>query len=200
MDKTVKLLLFSDIFLLTGFGLISPILAIFIKENLIGGSIFAAGFASMIFIATKASLQLIFAKIFNPKDRFWMILLGTFLVATVPIIYIFSTNIAHLYWAQAVYGLGSAFAYPSWLSLYTTHLTKGREGFEWSVYSSCVGIGTAVAAFIGARVVELIDFQFVFGITGTMAVIGGIILFGLEKEKLKRGIMLPLHLKIISKK
>ena len=49
---TIKLLMISDIFLVTGFGLIDPILAIFIKENLIGGSIFAAGFASTLFLVT----------------------------------------------------------------------------------------------------------------------------------------------------
>ena len=54
MNRTIKLLMFSDIFVLTGFGLIEPILAIFIKENLVGGTIFAAGLASMIFLVTKS--------------------------------------------------------------------------------------------------------------------------------------------------
>ena len=45
MNRTIKLLMISDIFVITGFGLIDPILAIFIKENLTGGTIFAAGFA-----------------------------------------------------------------------------------------------------------------------------------------------------------
>ena len=40
MNRTIILLTVSDIFLLTGFGLMQPILAIFIKENLIEGTIF----------------------------------------------------------------------------------------------------------------------------------------------------------------
>jgi DHA1 family quinolone resistance protein-like MFS transporter len=187
MNRTTKLLIFSDIFLMTGFGLISPILAIFIKGNLIGGTIVAAGIASMIFIAIKASLQLVFSKVFNPKDRIWMVVLGTFLVACVPFIYIFSTHVWHLYIAQAIYGLGAAFAFPAWLSLFTTNLTKGHEGFEWSVYSSCVGIGAAVAAYIGAILADAIGFRSVFAATGVFAVIGGLILLGLERKKLKIG-------------
>ena len=36
MNRTVKLLILSDIFILTGFGLITPILAIFIKDDIVG--------------------------------------------------------------------------------------------------------------------------------------------------------------------
>jgi len=35
MNKTLKILIISDIFVFSGFGLIGPILAIFIKDNLI---------------------------------------------------------------------------------------------------------------------------------------------------------------------
>jgi MFS family permease len=196
MNRTTKLLIFSDIFLVTGIGLISPILAIFIKDNLIGGSIVAVGIAAMIFVAIKASLQLVFAKAFNPKDRKWMVILGTFLVACVPLIYIFSTTVAHIYLAQALYGLGASFAFPSWISLFTTNLTKGREGFEWAVYSSCTGIGTAIAAFIGATFAQKVGFHAVFAATGILAVIGGLILFGLERERLMQGKLWPFSLKI----
>lgn len=195
MNKTIKLLIFSDIFVLTGLGLISPILAIFIKDNLIGGSITSVGIAAMIFVSIKATLQLLFAKIFNPRDRFWMVILGTFLVACAPFIYIFSTFVWHLYIAQAVYGLGAAFAYPAFLSLFTTNLTKGHEGFEWSIYSSCVGIGAAIAAFVGANIAQHFGFRTTFLITGIMAVIGGMILLDLEKkydDRLHKFIYLPL--------
>ena len=67
----------SDIFVFSGFGLISPILAIFIKDDLIGGTILSAGIASAIFLIVHSILQIIFAKKFNPKDRLWMVLLGT---------------------------------------------------------------------------------------------------------------------------
>ena len=43
MNRIIKLLMISDVFVLTGFGLVQPILAIFIKDNLVGGTIFAAG-------------------------------------------------------------------------------------------------------------------------------------------------------------
>ncbi|MEK6833473.1 MAG: MFS transporter [Nanoarchaeota archaeon] len=186
MNRTLKLLMISDIFVISGFGLISPILAIFIKDNLIGGTIFAAGIASMIFLITQSLLQILFAYKFNPKDRLWMIWVGTGLMVLVPFGYIFSTHIYHIYFVEFIFGVGAAFAYPSWSSLFTANLEKGKRGFQYSIYSSSVGLGTAATAGVGALLAEKIGFQLVFILTGILAIIGLFILFKLEKKVLKK--------------
>ncbi len=186
MNKTLKLLIISDIFVFTGFGLIAPILSIFINDNLQGGSIFSAGFASTIFLLTHALLQIFFSYTFKPKDRLWMLKVGTAIIALVPFGYVFSTSIYHIYIVEFFYGLGAAFAYPSWSSLFTAHLEKGRRGFQYSIYSSSVGIGTAITAGVGAWLAEHIGFQWVFMLTGAIAVIGLLFLFRLEKKALKK--------------
>jgi MFS transporter, DHA1 family, multidrug resistance protein len=186
MNKTLKLLIISDIFVFGGYGLISPILAIFIKDNLIGGTIFAAGLASMIFLITHATLQLLFSYKFNPEDRIWMLKLGTLLIALVPFGYIFSTHFYHIYFVEFIYGVGAAFAYPSWSSLFTSNLEKGKRGFQYSIYSSSVGIGTAITAGVGALLAESIGFQWVFAITGALGVVGLLLLFKLDKRILKK--------------
>jgi MFS family permease len=186
MNKTLKLLILSDIFVFSGFGLIAPILAIFIKDNLVGGTILAAGIASAIFMITHSLLQILFAYKFNPKDRLWMIWVGTALIASVPFGYIFSTHIYHIYFIEFIYGVGAAFAYPSWASLFTSNLENGKRGFQWSIYSSSGGIGTAITAGAGALLAEKTSFQLVFIITGILSIIGLIILFKLDKKILKK--------------
>jgi len=185
MKTITKLLILSDFFIFTGFGLVSPIIAIFIKENLIGGSIESAGIASMIFILVKAILQPIFAYIAKPRHRFMMLLGGTILIVSVPVIYFFSSNVVHIYLASFVYGLGAAIAYPPWLSFFTRNLTKGAEGFEWSIFSTIEGLGTAFAAYAGAILAEKAGFHTLFIITGTVVFIGLLVLFWLIiKEKM----------------
>jgi DHA1 family quinolone resistance protein-like MFS transporter len=186
MDKTLKLLILSDILVYGALGFIAPILSIFIDKNLVGGGIFTAGLASTIFLVTHAVLQIIFSYKFNPKDRLWMLWLGTGIIALVPIGYVFSTHIWHLFLAEFFYGLGAAFAYPSWSSLFTSHLEKGKRGFQYSVYSSGLGIGTAITAAIGGLIAEKIGFKFVFMLTSLLAIIGLLILFKLNKGALRK--------------
>lgn len=186
MNKTLKLLVISDVFVLSGFGLIAPILAIFIKDNLIGGTIFAAGLASMIFLITHSLLQLLFAYKFNPKDRLWMLKVGTAIIALVPFGYIFATHFYHIYFVEFIYGIGAAFAYPTWSSLFTANLERGKRGFQWAIYSSSVGIGTAITAGIGAWLAEKVGFHLVFVFTGLLSMGGLFILFKLDKKVLKK--------------
>ncbi len=186
MNKTLKLLMLSDIFIFSGFGLVSPILAVFIKDDLVGGTLFAAGIASAIFLITHAVLQIVFANYFNPKDRLWMIWLGTIFIAIVPFGYIFSKTIWHIFIVQFIYGIGASFAYPSWYSLFSAHLEKGQQGFQWSIYNSSVSIGTAITAAAGAFFAEKIGFEWVFLFTGLFALLGLITLFFLEKKSLKK--------------
>lgn len=186
MNKNLKLLMISDIFVLSGFGLIAPILAIFINDNLQGGSIFSAGLASTIFMLTHAILQIAFSYFFNPKDRLWMLRLGTMIIALVPFGYMFSTKIFHIYLCEFLYGIGASFAYPSWSSLFTANLEKGRRGLQWSVYSSAVAIGTALTAVLGGLLAEKVSFKLVFILTGMIALLGLFILFKLEKKVLKK--------------
>jgi MFS family permease len=186
MNKTLKLLIFSDIFVFSGYGLIAPILAIFIKDNLVGGTILAAGIASSIFLITHSLLQLLFSYKFNPKDRLWMLKIGTLLIALVPFGYIFATQFYHIFIVEFVYGVGAAFAYPSWSSLFTSNLEKGKRGFQWSIYSSSVGIGTAITAGVGALLAEKTSFVLVFILAGILSIIGLLFLFKLEKKILKK--------------
>ncbi len=186
MNRTIKLLMLSDIFVLTGFGLIDPILAIFIKENLVNGTIFAAGLASTLFLVTKSLIQLPFSKYVDKHDKkLGGLIIGTFLVATVPLIYIFAKHINLIYFAQFIHGIGSGLAYPTWLGLWSTHLDKNKESFEWSLYSTLTSLGIAGTAALGAAIAEFIGFRYTFVFVGIMALTGCFILFGLEKKRKK---------------
>lgn len=198
MNPTIKLLMLSDIFVITGFGLIEPILAIFIKENLIGGTIFAAGLASMLFLITKCIIQLPFSRYVDThENKVRWLLIGTLFIAVVPIVYIFATHINHIYIGQVIYGIGSGLAYPTWLGLWSTHLDRKHESFEWSLYSTLTGLGTASTAAIGAAISEFIGFKYTFAIVGMMSLIGCFILLYLEKKdiKIKKLRALQYHMK-----
>lgn len=187
MNHTIKLLMLSDIFIFTGFGLIAPILAIFIKDDLVGGTIFAAGFASTLFLITKSCIQLPFSRYVDKHDdKVKWLMAGTFLISLIPFIYIFSDHIYLIYAAEILHGIGSGLAYPTWLGLWSTHLDKKQESFEWSLYSTGISIGSAVTAVIGAIMAEFLGFTVTFLVVGLMSLAGCGILFLLERKNRKR--------------
>jgi len=185
MNKIIKLLMLSDVLILTSFGLINPILAIFFKEDLVGGTIFTAGLASTIFLLTKCAIQMPFSRYVdhhNYHHRVNLLIIGTFLIALVPFIYIFSKTIHGMFIAQIIFGIGSGLSYPAWLGLWSTHLDKHKESFEWSLYSTFTGLGTAGTAAGGAFLASKFGFNTAFLIVGCVSVLGGIVILSLYSK------------------
>lgn len=175
----------SDIFVLTGFGLIDPILAIFINENIIGGTILTAGIASSLFLITKSIIQLPFSRFIDKHGSVnnlkWLII-GTFIVTIVPLVYVFAKDIKIIFFAQIIHGIGSALEYPAWLWIWSKNLDKGHESFEWSLYSTLVSLGTAISAGIGAVIAQFIGFSFTFILVSIASLSGCLILINLSKQ------------------
>jgi len=184
MNRTMKLLMLSDIFVLTGFGLIQPILAIYINDGGVsGGSMLSAGLASALFLFTKSMVQLPFGRYVDnqPGKTKWLIL-GTLLMALVPVIYVTAHSIYQVYLAEMIYGLGSGLAYPTWLGLWSANLDKGQESFQWSVYSTSTGLGTAATGAAGAAVASLVGFSATFILAGLLCLLGCAALLVMERR------------------
>jgi len=133
----------------------APILSIFIKDNLGDGSVFAAGIAVMLFMVTKSLVQLPLSKIVDKRKRDFrikLVITGTLVVAVVPIIYIFSTQVIYIDLAQMIYDIGSGLSFPSWMALWSKNSAINRKSYDWSIYFSLTGIGTALAAVVGATI------------------------------------------------
>jgi len=176
MNPIIRLLILTDFFVLSGVGLVSPIFAIFIERNVVGGSIAAVGIAQMIYMIVKAVLQ-VFVGRYNDRDRgnlreFWTSLIGYGLVAVVPFLYIAVRTIAQLYGVQVLFGVGAAFAYPGFMTIFTKFADRQHEGAEWSTYSTSVFIGMAIAAALGAWMVERYGFAPAFVGVGTAGILG----------------------------
>ena len=74
VNKVIKIMVFSDLFLSSGWGLIAPILAIYIIKNIKGGDVEVAGIAIGIYWLVKSILQIPIAryldKIMGKKTTF----------------------------------------------------------------------------------------------------------------------------------
>ncbi len=183
IHKKFALLVLSDILILSSFGLIGPIFAVFITENLIGGTLVTAGLSTTIFLIVKSAVQLPLSKYFIDKEKHktHSLLLGTLLITIVPFIYFFAKSVYTIFIAQAIYGFGAALAYPAWFSLFTTYLDKKHKGFEYALWSTGIGVGIAIASFLGAKVADTLGFRVLFFIVGFIAFLGFLDLIILDR-------------------
>lgn len=175
VNPIILTLIATDLFAFTGLGLTSPIFAIFIERNVVGGSIAAAGVAQTIYMVVKAVLQIGVGR-FNDRDpaylrEYWTALAGYALIAVVPFLYIAVETVGQLYVVQALFGVGAAFAYPGFMTIFTKFADRQREGTEWSVYSTAVFLGMALSAAVGAWSVERFGFDRTFVAVGILAII-----------------------------
>ena len=192
--KKLAMLIMSDIFILSGFGLLGPIFAIFITENLKGG-IVAAGLATTIFLVVKSAVQLPLSDYFIDKHdhKTAFLLIGTLLIIAVPFIYFTAKSVTTIYIAQGVYGLGAALAYPAWFSLFTLYTDKKHRGFEYSLYTTALGVTGALAAFSGAKFADILGFRYLFFLVGLIALIGFIFLVILYRLEMRNAKKTPGH-------
>lgn len=176
INKVIKILIISDFFLFSGFGLVTPILAIFVTQQISGGDLRVVGLASTIYLFVRALFQLFFARFVDKKTSekydFGFMLAGSLLLSITPIGYIFSSQPWHIYALEALNGLGLAMSLPCWYAIFTRHIDRGSEGMEWSISDTSIAFGQAIAAGVGGFLAEQYGFTFIFILMSIVSLIG----------------------------
>lgn len=199
INKVIKILISSDFVLNYGWGLVSPIFAIFLVQRIAIGNIVEgakiAGFASLTYWIVKSSLQIPIGRYLDKnhgeKDDFWFMVFGTFLTGLVPFGYLVSSLPWHIYGFQCLHAVGMAMVIPSWAAIFTRHIDKGEEAFEWSVESTSLGFGAGIAGAIGGILVAIFGFNAIFILVGTFTMIATSLLLLIHKEIAPRDRIFP---------
>lgn len=185
VNVVVRLLIVSDILMIMSrWGLIAPIFAIYITKHIDGGNLEVVGIATTIYLLSKSLLQIpasaVLDRIKGERDDFLAIVIGSLVMTIIPIFYVFIDSPWQLYAVQFVYGLAAAFAFPSWMAIFTRHIDKEREGMEWGMYFTFTDLSTAVAAALGGVVAYRYGFNSLFVVAGIISFLGIIVLFGVK--------------------
>ena len=190
VNLIIKILIASDFIIWSSVNLVSPIFAIFVVDRLPGGSIASMGIASMIYFIAKSIVEIpvgtYIDRSSSERDDLYSALLGTVLSAVVFFLYPSINTVWQLYVLQAVSGAAAAIAFPGWYSIFTRHVDKAKEAFEWSLYDVLLGLGMAFTAALGAFMVERFGFDVVFYIVGVLVFYGAVLLF-IIRNKIYQG-------------
>ncbi len=204
VNQVIRTLVLADFFVNAGFNVFAPVVAIFITKQVSGGTIQAIGFGAALVQIAKICVELPVSKMLDKNhgeyDDFFSLIFGSSLIALVPFLYLFAHQMTHIYLIQTIYGVGIAFSVPPWYAIFTRHIDKMQESFEWTLDSIAVGLGAAGAAAVGGFLAQHFGFQFIFITGGLFAVFGGVMqirIFRHIKAKVPRGTIEPVPEKVV---
>lgn len=199
INRVIKCLIYSDLIFHGGWGLLGPIFAIFLIQNITKGStleaVKVAGFASLTYWIVKSTLQIPIGRYLDKnhgeRDDFRFMVLGTFLTGFVPFGFMISSQPWHIYAFHVLHAVGMAMVIPSWSAIFTRHIDKGKEAFEWGLRSTSLGFGAGIAGAVGGIIAGLYGFQIVFISVGVFTMIAATFLLAIHKDIVPRDHIFP---------
>jgi len=166
LSNVILKLIAGDFFLQGGWGLVSPILAIFVTQQIEGGTVEMVAFATATYWLTKSSIQPFLANVLDvikgEKDDFKVLIFGMYLASLIPIGYFFATSVWHIFFLEFFRGCAMACVVPAWYGIFTRHISKGWEAFSWSVSSTGVGFAAGFSAAFGGIIAYFLGFKILF--------------------------------------
>ncbi|HTX87106.1 MAG TPA: MFS transporter [Candidatus Nanoarchaeia archaeon] len=166
INLITRILVLSDFFLFLSSGLLSPIYAVFVLNKIHGSSLEIIGIATAIYwtsrVVSVVPLSHLMDRIKGEKDEYYFMLIGTLLIATLPLGYIFATEPWHIYLIQAMNGIAFSMIIPAWRVIFTKNLNNEHVSYEWSLDDVGVGIATAISAALGALIAQTFGFDVLF--------------------------------------
>lgn len=185
VNKVVKLMVFSDLMLFSGWGFIMPVFSIFVIEEIYEATLVTAGIATAVYWLLRGLVQPSVAKFIDrtkgEKDDFWV------LVGSLAIVGIASGSLAFvetktaLYVVQMVHGAAFGAYSVAWPAIFSRHMDKGGVAFDWALDRGSVGLSVALTSILGAKGAELLGFDLIFVLAGLTALVSAAILLGIPK-------------------
>lgn len=179
----IKFLIYSDFLIFFGFGLISPIFAVFIMENIIGGTVLVVGIAETVYMGSKALFRLVFADYLDienseTKNLYFAILGGVF-CSLGAFLYLIIRYPWHLYLTETFLAFGAAIAEPGWYTLFVKHLNPRKRAFQLSLQDTATDIAAAISGVVGGLIVLILGFRSLIFLVGGLSLMGTFVLFRL---------------------
>ncbi len=165
-NRLIIKLIFSSFLVNASWGLIGPIFALFITGQIEGGAIEMVGIAVGIHWIVKSAIQPFLAYkmdvVKGEHDDMAFLLNGMIIITIIPIIYIFASQMWHVFALETVRGIGLAMVIPTLSGVFTRHVDKNWESYAWSLKSTGIGFAAGFSAIFGGAIAAFLGFEVVF--------------------------------------
>ena len=184
LNQVILIIIFALFIITIAASLNVPFFAIFVLQD-IGAAAAAVGFASAIYWAAKSILQLPIARYLDKNhgeiDDYYSLIIGISITTCGVFLFYLAGELWHIFAIQFLIAVGDAFAVPPLYAIFTRHIDRGSEGFEWTLQSSfSLGAGSAIGGTLSGILVGLVGIRSLYLINGTLMLVGLVILLFLK--------------------
>ncbi len=166
INPVIRAFIIADLALLSGWGLVDPIFAVFVKDRIEGATVVTIGIAAAIYWIVKSLLQIPVAtmldRIRGERDDYMILILGLALSGVSGFGFVLVDQIWQLYLVRVIQALAFALYIPAWYSIFSRHLDKDHRSFEFSLDSTVTGLMAGMAGLLSGFLVQWFGFVIVF--------------------------------------
>jgi MFS family permease len=161
VKPAIRFLLVSNYLNLLGFGLFSPLYALYAQH--IGATPFQTGAAWSVYTALQGVLIICFGRMEDKfGDKRKLVVFGYFWLAFASLLFLLVDSPSALFVVLAVNAIGTSILFPSWKYIYTKNEDIGKEASEWSLFDGGNMLCYAAAALASGTLINLYGFRSIF--------------------------------------
>ncbi|HEU5114230.1 MAG TPA: MFS transporter [Candidatus Paceibacterota bacterium] len=184
VNKAIRILLLFLFVVNTASALWGPLFAVFVTGHIAGATLATVGIMAAIYSVTKSVIQLSVARRLDKRpgesDDFAAILLGSLLSTFASFTILGVNKIWQIVFLQILWGIADAFTMAAFYAIFSHHIDRESEGFEWSLFSvGGITVAAALGGLVGGLMAQVYGFPAIFITSGILNAIGFILLLSL---------------------
>lgn len=184
-NKVIRYFILCDLSLFSGWGLLAPIMSVFIVEHIAGAGLFNAGAAISLYWAARSIIQLPIASFLDrkkgEKDDFYALIIGLLLASLAAFSFSLVDTIRELYIVMVIQGIAFGLYAPAWSGIFSRHLDKDKIALDWSMDSVGLGIASMITGLTGGYLADTFGFDIIFYLVAFFSFLSAVIVFSVPK-------------------
>lgn len=180
-NNVVKRFIVADLMLWAGWGLIAPVFALFILQQVRGATIVTIGIVAALYWILKSIIQIPVAFMIDrtpsEKDDYLVLVISLMLGGLTAFSFILVREVWQLYLVEALHAVSFGLYIPAWSGIFARHLDKDHRALEFSLDSAAVGFAMGITGLIGGIIVQSFGFPAIFFIASVLCFISAGIIF-----------------------
>ncbi|MDD5099257.1 MAG: MFS transporter, partial [Candidatus Colwellbacteria bacterium] len=165
-NKVVRNFIICDLALFGGWGLVSPLMSIFIIERVNGATLVTVGAVATVYWVVRSLVEMpiafIIEKTESENDDMYVLISGILLVSVSALWLRFVDTVPELFIYYVVHAIGFGLYSPAWSGIFSRHIDKNKAAFSWSLDHTVLGIATGITGLIGGWMAQRFGFNAIF--------------------------------------